>query len=152
MSKDWPLFSSPVGMQRSFQRVHSLHQFKKSIQQGLGNLSFSHLFFPFLLKIAHFKQRLWGYGSSCSWFKWIAFKKREIRWKKFLFLYVFHCFPPFYAQKQIAPIALFSRAKEWFARAGNLLIWFPSESLVFCPKNERMSNLHKKMSEWAICS
>ena len=29
-----------------------------------------------------------------------------------------------------------------FCRAGNSLIWFPSESLVFCPK----------MSEWAICS
>ena len=51
----------------------------------------------------------------------LLFKKEQPEWfacdlsksllksrKKFLFLYVFHCFPPFYAQEWIAPIALCS--------------------------------------------
>ena len=39
-----------------------------------------------------------------------------------------------------------------FLRAGNSLIGFPSESLVFLPKNERMSDLLKKMSDSLIRS
>ena len=35
---------------------------------------------------------------------------------------------------------------EGETRAGNSLIGFPSESLVFLPKNEQMTDLLKKMS------
>ena len=39
-----------------------------------------------------------------------------------------------------------------YSRAGNSLISFLSESLVFLPKNQRMSDLLKKTSDWLIRS
>ena len=54
------------------------------------------------------------------WFKWIA-PKNEWCAKKFVFLYVFDSFPPFYAQKWIPPVALCSFALFLKATVSNLI-------------------------------
>ena len=42
-----------------------------------------------------------------------------------------------------------NRCLQHAHRAGNLLIWFPSELLIFCPKMSKWAICSKK---WAICS
>ena len=146
MSKDWPLFSSPVGMQRSFQRVHSLHQFKKSIQQGLGNLSFSHLFFPFCSKLLIL-------NSDCEVMARVArdssellSKNERFAGKNSYFCMFFTVFPLFMPKSKLLPSLFFQEQKSDSPGLGICSFDFEQIARILS-KNERMSNLHKKMSE-----
>ena len=82
-----------------------------------------------------------SFFESQSHFRSFALMRRAICLKKFIvftmFLSVFHCFPYFYAQEQIAPINLYSVTlfKEWQER----FALKKSESLfcTFAHKNEQ---------------
>ena len=69
----------------------------------VGNL----LFCSFALRSFHCEQI-----ALIALYKRIDLKKQAIRSKKFVFLYVFHCFSPFYAQVGILPVALPSLQKS----------------------------------------